>query len=147
MSAVHPSTVPLVIVGHTVHTFVDGIVIAAAALVSLPLGVTAAFNKNLLVRANRELGADFDLDGFAHRAVWNGEMSRIEMHLVSNRRQQVRVPAAALEITFETGETIWTESSYKYLPNDVVRMLDRAGFSTLEQWAIDGFALTLAGAG
>jgi dimethylhistidine N-methyltransferase len=109
-----------------------------------PLGVTAAFNKNLLVRANRELEADFDLDGFAHRAVWNSEASRIEMHLVSLRRQRVRVPAAHLEIAFESGETIWTESSYKYQPDDVVAMLGRAGFSTLSQWTADGFGLTLA---
>jgi uncharacterized SAM-dependent methyltransferase len=111
-----------------------------------PLGVTAAFNKNLLVRANRELGADFELDGFAHRAVWNSDASRIEMHLVSVRRQEVRVPAAHLDITFQPGETIWTESSYKYRPGDVLAMLDRAGFSALDQWAADGFALTLAGA-
>jgi L-histidine N-alpha-methyltransferase len=111
-----------------------------------PLGVTAAFNKNLLVRTNRELGSDFDLDGFAHRAVWNREASRMEMYLVSGRRQEVRVPAARLDITFEPGETIWTESSYKYRPADVVAMLDRAGFSALDQWLADGFALTLAGA-
>jgi dimethylhistidine N-methyltransferase len=111
-----------------------------------PLGVTAAFNKNLLVRANRELGADFDVDGFAHRAVWNGDASRIEMHLVSVRRQEVRVPAARLDIVFEPGETIWTESSYKYRSGDVLAMLDRAGFAALDQWAADGFALTLAGA-
>ena len=76
-----------------------------------PLGVTAAFNRNLLVRANRELGADFDVDGFTHRALWNAAASRIEMHLVSARRQRVRVPAARLDITFEAGEPIWTESS------------------------------------
>ena len=66
-----------------------------------PLGVTAAFNRNLLVRINRELGADFDLGGFAHRAVWNQEASRIEMHLVSTRPQHVRVPAAHIEIRDE----------------------------------------------
>jgi len=111
-----------------------------------PLGVTAAFNKNLLVRANRELGADFDVDGFAHRAVWNPQASRIEMHLVSLRRQEVRVPAAGLDITFQPDETIWTESSYKYRPGDVRAVLDRAGFAALDQWTADGFALTLAGA-
>ncbi|MBI3491720.1 MAG: L-histidine N(alpha)-methyltransferase [Acidobacteria bacterium] len=112
-----------------------------------PLGVTAAFNRNLLVRANRELGADFDVNGFAHRAVWNAEASRIEMHLVSARRQRVRVPDARLDIIFEAGETIWTESSYKYRPGDIVAMLDRAGFSAADQWTEDGFALTLAEAG
>jgi dimethylhistidine N-methyltransferase len=79
-----------------------------------PLGVTAAFNRNLLVRVNRELDGNFDLDAFSHRAVWNAELSRIEMHLVSNRRQHVRIAAAGVEITLEDGETIWTESSYKY---------------------------------
>jgi L-histidine N-alpha-methyltransferase len=111
-----------------------------------PLGVTRAFNKNLLVRANRELGADFDVDGFTHRAVWNAEHSRMEMHLVSVRPQSVRVPAARLSITFEAGETIWTESSYKYRQTDVQPLLARAGFAVLDQWAADGFALTLASA-
>ena len=109
-----------------------------------PLGVTAAFNKNLLARANRDLGADFDLDGFAHRAVWNRDASRIEMHLVSVRRQKVSVPAARLDVVFQPDETIWTESSYKYRPADVVALLDRAGFRALDQWTADGFALTLA---
>jgi dimethylhistidine N-methyltransferase len=110
-----------------------------------PLGVTAAFNRNLLVRINRELGADFDVSAFAHRAVWNAAESRVEMHLVAARRQHVRIPAASLELAFEAGETIWTESSYKYRPDGVVRMLERAGFRRLEQWTdeADGFALTL----
>jgi L-histidine N-alpha-methyltransferase len=110
-----------------------------------PLGVTAAFNRNLLVRINRELDADFDVSGFHHRALWNGAESRVEIHLVATRAQQVRIPAASLEVTFEAGETIWTESSYKYRPDDVVRMLERAGFQRVEQWIdeADGFALTL----
>jgi L-histidine N-alpha-methyltransferase len=111
-----------------------------------PLGVTRAFNKNLLVRANRELGADFDVDGFTHRAVWTPRHSRIEMHLVSACRQNVHVPAARLRVTFEAGETIWTESSYKYRLADIQPMLARAGFAVLDQWAADGFALTLASA-
>jgi L-histidine N-alpha-methyltransferase len=111
-----------------------------------PLGVTAAFNKNLLVRANRELAADFDLDGFAHRVRWNSEASRIEMHLVSIREQQVRLAEGRLDVTFQPGESIWTESSYKYRPAGVLAMLDRAGFSALDQWVSGGFALTLAGA-
>jgi uncharacterized SAM-dependent methyltransferase len=111
-----------------------------------PLGVTAAFNRNLLVRANRELGADFDLDGFAHQAVWNPESSRIEMHLRSLRQQRVRVPEAHLDIRFEAGETIWTESSYKYQPAQVRHMLERAGFRVMDQWLDErgDFALTLA---
>ncbi len=109
-----------------------------------PIGVTAAFNRNLLVRVNRELGADFDLDSFDHRAVWNAEASRIEMHLVSRRRQTVRIPASRIVVPFEAGETIWTESSYKYQPGDVAAILERAGFRAIEQWREGSFALTLA---
>ncbi len=110
-----------------------------------PLGVTAAFNRNLLVRINRELGGDFDLDAFTHRAIWNAKRSRVEMHLVSRRRQRVRVAAAGLELTMEEGESIWTESSYKYEPAVIVTMIERAGFRLAEQWvdADAGFALTL----
>jgi dimethylhistidine N-methyltransferase len=110
-----------------------------------PLGVTAAFNRNLLVRINRELHADFDLDAFRHRAIWNGDGSRVEMHLVSTRRQRVRIPAASLDVTFEDGETIWTESSYKYRPAGIVDALEATGFRRVEQWIdeADGFALTL----
>jgi L-histidine N-alpha-methyltransferase len=111
-----------------------------------PLGVTAAFNRNLLVRVNRELGADFDVDGFVHRAVWNAAASRIEMHLESTRRQHVTIPASHLDITFEAGESIWTESSYKYETAGVAAMLERAGFDTAAQWVEDDFALTLAAA-
>jgi len=109
-----------------------------------PLGVTAAFNRNLLVRLNREIGSDFDLRGFDHEARWNADDSRMEMHLVSTRRQQVRIPAVELAITFEPGETIWTESSYKYRTGDLATTLMRAGFRVTGQWAEDGFALTLA---
>jgi dimethylhistidine N-methyltransferase len=110
-----------------------------------PLGVTAAFNRNLLVRINRELDGDFDVDAFDHRARWNAADSRVEMHLVSARRQFVRVPRASLEVRFEAGETIWTESSYKYQPDAVIAMLDRASFRLLGQWIDEGarFALTL----
>jgi uncharacterized SAM-dependent methyltransferase len=110
-----------------------------------PLGVTAAFNRNLLVRINRELGADFDVDAFRHRALWNAAESRVEMHLVAERAQQVRIPGASLEVAFEAGETIWTESSYKYRPDDVQKILERAGFSRVAQWIDEaaGFALTL----
>jgi dimethylhistidine N-methyltransferase len=110
-----------------------------------PLGVTAAFNRNLLVRINRELGGDFDVDRFGHRAAWNAEESRVEMHLVSRRRQRVRISAARLELDLGSGESIWTESSYKYEPQGIVRMLERAGFRLMEQWIDreDAFALTL----
>jgi L-histidine Nalpha-methyltransferase len=110
-----------------------------------PLGITAAFNRNLLVRINRELGADFAIERFAHRAVWNAPESRVEMHLVSTARQSVRVPAASIDVTFEAGETIWTESSYKYEPERIHVMLERAGFRRVSQWVDeeDRFALTL----
>jgi len=110
-----------------------------------PLGITAAFNNNLLVRINRELGGDFRLQDFAHRALWNPEHSRVEMHLVARARPRVRIPPASLDVTFEPGETIWTESSYKYEPHGIVDMLALAGFRLVDQW-IDGrarFAITL----
>jgi dimethylhistidine N-methyltransferase len=109
-----------------------------------PLGVTAAFNRNLLVRVNRELGGDFDVKAFSHRAVWNASASRVEMHLVSQSRQCVKVHEAGLDITLEAGESIWTESSYKYRAEDLAPTLDRAGFRVTGQWQEDGFAVTLA---
>ena len=110
-----------------------------------PLGITAAFNRNLLLRINRELGGDFDVDGFAHRAVWNAAHSRVEMHLVSTARQHVTVQDAAIDITFEPDEPIWTESSYKYEPDGIVNVLERAGFRRLGQWLDEDarFAVTL----
>jgi dimethylhistidine N-methyltransferase len=109
-----------------------------------PLQVTAAFNRNLLRRINDELGGTFDLDGWAHRAVWNAGEQRVEMHLVSRRRQAVRIAAADVEMAFEAGEWIWTESSHKYEPDQIVAEGAAAGFATAEQW-IDAdarFALT-----
>jgi dimethylhistidine N-methyltransferase len=111
-----------------------------------PLGITAKFNLNLLVRANRELGSDFDLAGFSHLAVWNADWSRIEMHLVSRVAQRVRIPSAALEIAFKPGETIWTESSYKYSVPQIGTLLDRANFRVVSQWVDEGYALTLGAA-
>lgn len=111
-----------------------------------PLGVTAAFNRNLLVRINRELGGDFDVARFAHRAVWNERESRVEMHLVSQSAQQVRVPAADLAFTMDAGDSIWTESSYKYRRHDLARVLRQGRFEVSRQWIDDEaqFALTLA---
>lgn len=111
-----------------------------------PLGITAAFNRNLLVRINRELGGDFDIDAYTHLALWNEEESRVEMHLVAQDAQEVEVPAAGIVLTLEAGERIWTESSYKYRARDLPRLLEAAGFETRRQW-IDAqarFALTLA---
>jgi dimethylhistidine N-methyltransferase len=87
-------------------------------------GVTAAFNRNLLYRLNREAGADFDPEAFAHHALWNPAESRIEMHLVSRRSQAVRLNGTA--IRFAPGETIHTENSYKHSPA-AFRALARAG--------------------
>lgn len=99
-----------------------------------PLGVTAAFNKNLLVRLNREMGANFDITAFDHRAVWNAELSRVEMHLVSRSKQRVDIPAAGVSIDFVPGETIWTESSYKYNVQAFDALLRRAGFTPARHW-------------
>ncbi len=110
-----------------------------------PLQVTAAFNRNLLVRINRELDANFDLNAFTHRAVWNRDESRVEMHLVSTRAQRAVVRAAQLELELEEGESIWTESSYKYEPKTLIRQLQAAGFGLQKQWVDESarFALTL----
>jgi dimethylhistidine N-methyltransferase len=95
-------------------------------------GVTAAFNRNLLVRINRELAADFDLHAFRHRAFYNGARSRIEMHLVSQSDQQVRIGDA--EIRFRKGETIHTENSYKYNLAELNRRAARRGLRTDNVW-------------
>ena len=101
------------------------------------LGVTAAFNLNLLARINRELGADFDLSQFKHEARFNAATGSVEMHLRSRRRQTVTIPAAELLVEFQEGETIWTESSHKYSAQEVFRMARDAGFRCQAQW-IDG---------
>ncbi|HEX2484754.1 MAG TPA: L-histidine N(alpha)-methyltransferase [Myxococcota bacterium] len=102
------------------------------------LGVTAAFNVNLLRRLNRELGADFRLDQFAHRALWNEVEGRVEMHLVSRCAQQVRL--AGRRIRFEPGETIHTENSYKYDLRGFSSLARSAGFEVEQVW-VDGGAL------
>ena len=99
-----------------------------------PLGVTAAFDKNLLVRINRELGGEFDLTTFDHKAVWNAGESRVEMHLVSRRKQTVRIAACDTAVSFEKDESIWTESSYKFASEELVEMARRAGFRCEEEW-------------
>lgn len=99
-----------------------------------PLGVTAAFNKNVLLRMNAELGADFDLTAWDHRAAWNADAARIEMHLVSRARQRVRVPAAEVDVEFAPGETIWTESSYKYTPASIAALGRDVGLRSAAQW-------------
>jgi L-histidine N-alpha-methyltransferase len=98
------------------------------------LGVTAAFNLNLLSRINRELDADFDLSEFSHVARINHEARSVEMHLQSLRRQTVRIPAADLRVEFQEGETIWTESSHKYSAEEAFRLARQAGFRCQAQW-------------
>src|SRR5580698_4138004 len=98
------------------------------------LGVTAAFNLNLLARVNRELGANFDLREFAHLATINQEARSVEMHLLSKRRQTVSIPVAEVVVEFLEGETIWTESSHKYSIDEVVETTRQAGFRCEAQW-------------
>jgi L-histidine N-alpha-methyltransferase len=98
------------------------------------LGVTAAFNKNILLRMNRELGANFDLLAFDHRALWNAGASRIEMHLMSLVDQAVHISALKLDVPFVAGETIWTESSYKYTVAAFRRLVEKAGFRYAHEW-------------
>jgi len=101
------------------------------------LGVTAAFNLNLLARVNRELAADFEIKQFRHVARINHEARSVEMHLRSDRRQIVSIPAAEVVVEFQEGETIWTESSHKYSSDEIVGIAQRAGFCCQVQW-IDG---------
>jgi dimethylhistidine N-methyltransferase len=96
-------------------------------------GVTAAFNRNLLARINRELNGDFDLSAFAHRAVWNAMEQRMEMHLQSLKDQSVQ--AAGRIFPFAAGETIHTENSYKLSRGTFLDLARRAGWNLLEDWA------------
>jgi L-histidine Nalpha-methyltransferase len=110
-----------------------------------PAGITARFNRNLLVRLNREAAATFDVDAFAHKAMWNAAESRIEMHLVSQASQTVML--AGRQVRFVRGETIHTENSYKYPQARMRSMIEEAGWERREAWSDpDGlFALWLLG--
>ena len=99
-----------------------------------PAGVSAAFSLNLLARINRELGGDFDLRRFRHEVFYDEDERRIEMHLRALGQQRVRVEKAGLDVSFGRGETIWTESSHKYTPQDVARMAAATGFRAAVQW-------------
>jgi len=98
------------------------------------LGVTAAFNLNLLARINRELDGDFDLPRFQHRVLYNSAERRIEMHLRSRLDQTVVVRKADFNVRLREGETIWTESSHKYRPEEPFQMAERSGFRCNGQW-------------
>ena len=98
------------------------------------LGVTAAFNLNLLARINRELDADFDLSHFKHVARINHEARSVEMHLLSTVQQTVTIPGAELLVEFLEGETIWTESSHKYSADEAFQLARESGFVCRAQW-------------
>jgi L-histidine Nalpha-methyltransferase len=109
-------------------------------------GVTAAFNLNLLRRLNRELGADFDLSGFRHRALWNAAEERVEMHLVARRDQVVRFGGSVFR--FAAGESIHTENSHKYRPGGLRALTGAAGWTEEARWTDPDslFSLCLLGA-
>ena len=99
-----------------------------------PLQVTAAFNRNLLTRMNRDLGANFRLDDFAHQAVWSRHASRIEMRLVAARATEVHIPRAGVTASFDAGDYIWTESSYKYTTDRIGALAEKVGLKVTRQW-------------
>lgn len=108
-------------------------------------GVTAAFNKNILQRINNELGANFDLDTFRHRAVYEETEGRVEMYLVSEREQTVRIAELGLSVAFAEGEPIHTENSYKYSLAEIDALAAGAGLTVDGQWFDAGrrFSLNL----
>lgn len=110
-----------------------------------PLGVTAAFNLNLLARINQELGADFDLRHFAHWAPLNEAAGSIEMHIRSTREQVVNFEREGFSVAFREGETIWTESCHKYTRESISELAALSGFREKAQWIDDEwpFAETL----
>ena len=110
-----------------------------------PLGVTAAFNLNLLARINRELDADFNLRQFVHRVLWNSRDSCVESYVVSQREQTVCITGADCCVRLGKGEAIWTESSFKYTREQVRSLGSSAGFRVVDQWveSVSTFALTL----
>ncbi len=99
-----------------------------------PIGATAAFNLNLLARINRELGGEFSPSNFRHEARWNQRCSRIEMHLRSRIAQTVRIADLDRAVEFRRRETIFTESSHKFRPEQIRDMAERAGFACRRQW-------------
>ncbi|MBI4512181.1 MAG: L-histidine N(alpha)-methyltransferase [Deltaproteobacteria bacterium] len=97
-------------------------------------GVTARFNKNMIVRMMRELGAEFDLSGFSHRAFFNEATGCIEMHLLCDRPQRVDVRALGLQVDFSAGESIHTESSHKYSREEIEALATSAGLAVEHVW-------------
>lgn len=103
-------------------------------------GVTAAFDKNLLVRLNRELDADFDVRAFRHEARWSARDRRVEMHLVATRAMEVTVKATGDVFHFDDGESLWTESSHRFRTDELRSWGDAAGFRTSAQWVDPSWA-------
>jgi len=103
-----------------------------------PIGVTAAFNLNVLARINRELGGDFDVREFVHRAIYNEREGRMEMYLVSRSAVQVRIRALDLDVSFEEDEVIHTENSYKFQREELEDLSRRAGFEVRNVWLDSG---------
>lgn len=99
-----------------------------------PQGVTAAFNRNLLARMNRELGANFVLGQFTHQAIFNQLTHSVEMHLRSRKEQIVAIPGADLVVKLEHGETIWTETSHRYSLDELRTMAKDSGFRPVGTW-------------
>ena len=97
-------------------------------------GVTAAFNRNLLVRLRRELGAQMDPAGFTHEARWNAAERRMEMHLRAVGEQAIAIPQAGFACRLADGESIWTEASYKYTAQETRHLGATAGFEVVAQW-------------
>jgi dimethylhistidine N-methyltransferase len=97
-------------------------------------GVTADFNLNLLTRINRELGGQFDVRAFRHRAIYNDEAGRVEMYLISQRDQQVRIDRLGRPVALAAGEAIHTENSYKYSPAEIAALAAGAGLYSECQW-------------
>ena len=97
-------------------------------------GVTAAFNKNILARLNRELEADFKLNQFRHIAEWNRRQSRMEIYLESTVAQAAFLPPLAMDVSFQAGERIHTENSYKYTDDMIESMLRESGFTLEHSW-------------
>jgi dimethylhistidine N-methyltransferase len=110
-------------------------------------GVTAAFNRNILYRLNKELSADFDPRGFRHVARWNPYDSRIEMHLECTDEQHVSIPPAEVEIDFVPGESIHTENSYKFTSESIATLFENSGFAIDNIWkdTCDKYAVVWAG--
>jgi L-histidine Nalpha-methyltransferase len=124
---------------HTGDSLLIGADLKKSAEVLVPayndaLGVTAAFNLNLLVRINRELGGNFDILKFAHQSVYNDPPGRIEMHLLSREPQTVRIGAMDLEVNFAGGESIHTENSYKFDLDQLAQLARDTGFSLNKTW-------------